>query len=367
MRTQGYKVKLQEQPFQLLIMLLERPGDVVTREELQKQLWPADTFVDFERGLNRAVNKLREALGDDADSPHFIETLPRRGYRFLAPVETPGTREAETLGRNRLVLVQPDLPHRVEDNLSTTAASRRQILPWAIAGVIAVIAVFGYWKQWRAPQIAAGRPFLQLDLDVGPDEFSQPAISPDGMRIVFVSKGALAIRRLDQTKSTRLAGTEGAFLPFFSPNGQWVAFFRGPQAPKGRHRGGAPIALCDAAAPGGGSWADEDTIVATLNVNKEGLSRIPAAGGAPQSLTNSKSDSGALMHVWPQALPDGKGVLFAAASASGQGSLRVLGLKNGDLRTLVENSTYGRFASGYLVYYQRETLFAAPMDAERME
>src|SRR3974390_1073616 len=87
LRRQGVKVKLQEQPFQLLVMLLERPGENVTREELQRKLWPADTFVDFERGLNRAVNKLREALDDDADNPRFIETLPKRGYRFIAPVE----------------------------------------------------------------------------------------------------------------------------------------------------------------------------------------------------------------------------------------------------------------------------------------
>lgn len=367
LRRQGYKVKLQEQPFQLLIMLLEHPGDVVTREELQKQLWPADTFVDFERGLNRAINKLREALGDDADSPRFIETLPRRGYRFLAPVETSATRELETPARNRLVLIQPELPHRVENGVSTAAAPRRQVLPWTAAGVLAVIAVFGYWKQWRAPQVVADRPFLQVDLDVGPDEFVEPAISPDGMRIVFVSRGALAIRRLDQTNSTRLAGTEGAFLPFFSPNGQWVAFFSARKLQKVAIEGGAPIALCDATGPGGGSWADDNNIVATLNANKEGVSRIPTAGGAPQPLTDSKSDSGALMHLWPQALPGGKGVLFAATSASGQGSLRVLALNNGKLRTLVENSTYGRFASGYLVYYQRETLFAAPMDAERME
>jgi len=91
--------------------------------------------------------------------------------------------------------------------------------------VLAVIAVFSYWKPWRAPQTAADRPFSQVDLDVGPDEVSQAAISPDGRRIVFVSKGALAIRRLDQTKTTRLAGTEGACMPFFSPNGQWVAYF----------------------------------------------------------------------------------------------------------------------------------------------
>jgi TolB-like protein/DNA-binding winged helix-turn-helix (wHTH) protein/Tfp pilus assembly protein PilF len=86
LRKQGFKVKLQEQPFQILVILLEKPGEVVTREELQKRLWPADTFVDFDRGLNRAVNKLRSALGDDTGSPRFIETLPRRGYRFIAPV-----------------------------------------------------------------------------------------------------------------------------------------------------------------------------------------------------------------------------------------------------------------------------------------
>jgi DNA-binding winged helix-turn-helix (wHTH) protein len=88
LRRQGFKIRLQEQPFQILVMLLERPGEVVPREDLQKRLWPADTFVDFERGLNRAMNKLREALGDNSESPRFVETLPRRGYRFIAPVET---------------------------------------------------------------------------------------------------------------------------------------------------------------------------------------------------------------------------------------------------------------------------------------
>jgi Tol biopolymer transport system component/DNA-binding winged helix-turn-helix (wHTH) protein len=87
LRKNGLKTKLQEQPFQVLAMLLQRPGEVVTREELQKAVWPADTFVDFDRGLNKAINKIREALGDSADSPRYVETLPRRGYRFVAPVE----------------------------------------------------------------------------------------------------------------------------------------------------------------------------------------------------------------------------------------------------------------------------------------
>jgi DNA-binding winged helix-turn-helix (wHTH) protein len=82
------KVKLQQQPMQILLALLERPGDVVTRDELREKIWPADTFVDFEHGLNTAVKKLRQALGDRATKSKFVETLPRRGYRFLAAVET---------------------------------------------------------------------------------------------------------------------------------------------------------------------------------------------------------------------------------------------------------------------------------------
>jgi DNA-binding winged helix-turn-helix (wHTH) protein/tetratricopeptide (TPR) repeat protein len=87
LRKQGVRLRLPAQPFQVLTALLDRAGEVVTRDELQRQVWPADTFVDFDRGLNKAVNRLRETLGDSADSPRFIETLPKRGYRFIAPVQ----------------------------------------------------------------------------------------------------------------------------------------------------------------------------------------------------------------------------------------------------------------------------------------
>src|SRR5271157_1960687 len=86
-RTHGIRLKLHGQPFQVLSLLLDHPGDVVTREELRQKLWPGDTFVDFDTGLNSAIKKLRDALGDSADEPRYIETLPRRGYRFIAPVE----------------------------------------------------------------------------------------------------------------------------------------------------------------------------------------------------------------------------------------------------------------------------------------
>jgi TolB-like protein/DNA-binding winged helix-turn-helix (wHTH) protein/lipoprotein NlpI len=90
LRKQGSKIKLQEQPFQILAMLLERPGDVFTREEICQKLWASDTFVDFDHSLGTAIKKLRQALGDDAETPRYIETLPRRGYRFIAPVEGAG-------------------------------------------------------------------------------------------------------------------------------------------------------------------------------------------------------------------------------------------------------------------------------------
>ena len=89
LRKNGLKARLTGQPFQILAILLERPGELVTREELQKRLWPGDMFVDFDSGLNAAVNRVREALGDSAENPRFVETLPRRGYRFIGQVEGP--------------------------------------------------------------------------------------------------------------------------------------------------------------------------------------------------------------------------------------------------------------------------------------
>src|ERR1700746_1626070 len=87
LHKRGIRLKLQDQPFHVLAILLERPGEVVTREELRQKLRPANTFVDFDTGLNSAIKKLRDVLGDSAEEPRYVETLPRRGYRFIAPVE----------------------------------------------------------------------------------------------------------------------------------------------------------------------------------------------------------------------------------------------------------------------------------------
>jgi TolB-like protein/tetratricopeptide (TPR) repeat protein len=103
---EGSKVKLQDQPFQALVLLLERPGEVVTREELRKRLWPENTFVDFDRGLNKAINGLRVALRDQANKPRFIETLPHRGYRFIAPVATAADDSANVAQARERLLAQ---------------------------------------------------------------------------------------------------------------------------------------------------------------------------------------------------------------------------------------------------------------------
>src|ERR1700710_2094882 len=87
LRRQGVRIKLNAQPFQVLTLLLDRPGELLTREEISRELWPDGTFVDYEHGVNSAVNRIREALGDTAGNPRFVETLARRGYRFVAPVE----------------------------------------------------------------------------------------------------------------------------------------------------------------------------------------------------------------------------------------------------------------------------------------
>src|SRR5947208_361163 len=96
LRRNGLKVKLQGKPFEIMAILLEHAGEVVSREQLHKRLWPADTFVDFDHGLNNAMNKLRFALGDSADNPRFIATAGRRGYRFIAPIDS-GSQELAPL------------------------------------------------------------------------------------------------------------------------------------------------------------------------------------------------------------------------------------------------------------------------------
>jgi TolB-like protein/DNA-binding winged helix-turn-helix (wHTH) protein/Tfp pilus assembly protein PilF len=151
LRRQGLKIRLQDQPFRLLVLLLGRAGDVVTRDELREKLWPADTYVDFDHSLNTAVRKLREALGDSAEAPRYVETLARRGYRFIAPVAPrPIAQLAYSAGADVASVLRAPV-----ERLSTRA---RRLLTFAIVVVICAAALVAYWVVPRpGPTAQSGR------------------------------------------------------------------------------------------------------------------------------------------------------------------------------------------------------------------
>jgi cholera toxin transcriptional activator len=142
LRRQGIRIKLNAQPFQVLLLLIERPGQLLTREEISRELWPDGTFVDYEHGLNSAVNRIREALGDTAGSPRFVETLARRGYRFVAPVERIGVSgdPPDTVPASAPT-AQATLAHEPEPRLRDRILASPQELPQASHTVVRTLFV----------------------------------------------------------------------------------------------------------------------------------------------------------------------------------------------------------------------------------
>jgi Tol biopolymer transport system component/predicted Ser/Thr protein kinase len=246
------------------------------------------------------------------------------------------------------------------------------------AGVLAVVAVALGFVAYRATRPAELKPLVRLDVDlgtgvslgssIGPDVI----ISPDGTRLAYVSQRKLFTRRMDQLKATELAGTQEASASFFSPDGQWLAFFAQGKLKKISVEGGSAVALCDAPLGRGASWGEDGTIIAALS-NNGSLSRIPSAGGAPAPVTQLAQ--GEATERWPQILPGGKAVLFTSSpSATGfdGANVEVMTLADHRRKTLQQGGTFGRYlpasqGTGHLVYINKGTLFAVPFDPEKLE
>jgi Tol biopolymer transport system component/predicted Ser/Thr protein kinase len=255
----------------------------------------------------------------------------------------------------------------------------RERTAWAIAALLALIAIvstIGYVQ--RAPKPAQ---LMRLSAELGADvalytDFGADAVlSPDGTRLVFVAAGAdkiqrLYVRSLDQMQATVLSGTEGVRDPFFSPDGQWIAFFAGGKLKKISVQGGAVVTLCDAPTDRGGSWGDDGSIVFAAG-NREGLSKVSSAGGKPEPLTTLNQQAGEVTHRWPQVLPGSKDVIYTDHTSGGQfddADIAVYSTVSGKVKTVLHGGSYPRYLpSGHLVYVHNSTLFAVPFDSTRLE
>ena len=210
LRKSGVKIRLREQAFQVLSELLERPGEVVTREELRDRLWPDGTFVDFDHSLNAAVNSIREVLGDSATSPRFVETIPRRGYRFVAAVEKP---EIKRPTRPRLITVRQ--------------------AAWAVTLIALVAVAASSYRLLSRPEHPVQPSPKKTYLTSYPGLEIQPGFSPDASQVTFAWSRE---QREDYDIYVKLIGVEPPrrittdplleFNPVWSPDGRWIAFLR---------------------------------------------------------------------------------------------------------------------------------------------
>jgi len=391
----GVRTRLQDHPLLILTLLLEHPGEVITREELCARLWPDGTHVDFEHGINSAVKRLRDALGDDAERPRFVETIPRRGYRFIAPVEVVSVPAASP---GRLQPVHPDpgpaaaspsasgahatpAPAAVMSGAREAPTRVFRLRRWLPAGIaVAGLAVILATVAWRYRPLGGPTDrFQQFPLLLSPSFQVHPrlgmvVLSPDGQRVVFrVQDEAgwhLFTRLLNQAINTRL--WDGiADWAFFSPDSQWLGFFGHRKLEKVNLARGSVVELCDTAVEGarGASWGDKGFIVAALGP-AEGLSKIPEGGGSPEPLTKLEPGRDAT-HRWPQVLPGSKAVLFTSATVAARyddASIEAVDLATGERKVLQRRGYFGRYLpSGHLIFVRRNALFAAPMDLAQLK
>jgi len=321
LRKHGLRVRLQRQSFDVLAVLLETPGEIVSREQLQLRLWRGETFVQFDRAINKAVTHIRRALGDEPISPRFVETVAGRGYRFIAPMRDSRT----TMGTEGYV----------------DQVLRSSLLP--------------------PPNVS----FL-------PNHF---AISPDGTRLAFVAAGvdgyeSIWIRDLASGRVSQLEGTGGARLPFWSPDSRHLGFLATGRLNTIDIAGGAIRTVCESRAFLGAAWHSTNVIVFAPSVSGP-LYKVPASGGTPMPATSAPPEQSSQLHCWPAFVPDSDDFLFfvnrsGPHDALGNG-LHAASLSSDEV-TLISSEIDGNVACacGYVLYRQKGSLMAQPYeDRER--
>jgi len=335
LRKRGVRIRVQELPFRLLSLLIERAGEVITRDELQQQLWPSEQYGDFDFGLNTAVTKLRQALSDSAGTPRYIETVPKVGYRFIGQItaDVPATEE----------------PAPVRDKRSIARG-----LAWLFGvALLALLAV-------HLSETPADRPVRRFVV-APPGMVSSGPISPDGRHILFVTQAngrlSLWVRSLSDYDARELPGTTGAIAGFWSPDSQSVGFVIGApsyQLKRVLLNGGDPITLCDlpvtsASAFIGGTWsADGQQIVFSSG---HSLFKVSAEGGKTELLYRPGEGERPFAD-YPQFLPPTEGasqsVVYTAIGSDRM--LTVLNMDTGERRELALGARAVHSPAGYLIH-----------------
>ena len=322
LRSESGTHRLADQPLALLTALLERPGEMVSREELRLRLWPDGTFVDFDHGLNSAVSRLREELNDSANTPRFVETIPRRGYRLLVPVEAEGPVAGDALA--------PTEPLPADDATQQAAAAvarepatapprRRARLAWmgVAAGLFVVLIAAVVQSRCGTGPVPLLASFV-IDL---PSEWiilnESPAISPDSRHIIFSAwnprdgRRAIWHRPLETGATRMLAATEDGSAPFWSPDGKSIGFFAEGKLKTIPLAGGSARVVCDAVQDATGTWIRADAILFAPGPTGA-VSEVNVEHGTVRAITQVDRSGGVLRHVRPKGLPDGRHFIYLA-------------------------------------------------------
>jgi|SRR5579871_2752226 len=369
LRKHGIRVRLHDQPFRILLALLSRPGEVVLREEIRKLLWPDDTVVEFDRSINAAVQRLRDALGDSADNPRYVETLARRGYRFI------GTVEAEDEPPEKMALREETARPATGrlDGVERAKSGPNKFYWLAAACLCLLVAAALAWRPYPSPERTVEFEILAPRDTRATNYYEATAISPDGRWIVFRAQAPPApailwLRPLDSAAARPLAGTEGPRFPFWSPDSRSLAFFAGEKLKRIDIAGGPPVTLCDAPRASGGTWGSEGLILFASDGN---LFRVPAAGGTAERVTEPDAGRHEIEHLQPQFLPDGRRFLYQIKSPDpNTKGIYAASLDHpGDRRRLLATNYKALYTAprnghpGMLLWLRQQTLMAQSFEA----